>query len=301
MCFVFFFLIQNNESINILIWFNDHLFIYFFTFWFAPSWRCLTKLDQNIAPNHFFNGVVHEQPWSPIVWLLCGYSIVSSFLGGINIFQICLPLSFAIAFVSWFPSSILLDFWKCLIFQNIGCLIKTLLKHCAQTIFQGGSPWATLIPSSMIVVWVLYCVQFFLGMNIFQIYVLLSFAIAFVSRFPSSILLGIKQVFPMDGPQSGSKSHDWAWFSIVWLLCGVLFCVHVFLGMNIFQRPSPFLIVAFVSYFVQFFWHPLLDSYGVSLGFLCDFHHNAKTFLWCFYDISMGFQKGAQGISMGFL
>ena len=52
--------------------------------------------------------------------------------------------------------------------KNIGCLIKTPLKHCTQTIFQGGSPWATLILNSMIVVWVLFCVQFFCGMNIFQ-------------------------------------------------------------------------------------------------------------------------------------
>ena len=94
-CFWFVHLIiQNNESINILIWFNDHIF--FFTFWFAPSWRCLIK---PLHPNNF----------------------------------------------------------------------------------QGGSPWATLIPNSVIVVWVPYCVQLFLGMNIFQMYFLLSFAIAFVS------------------------------------------------------------------------------------------------------------------------
>ena len=47
--------------------------------------------------------------------------------------------------------------------QNIWFLIKTPLKHCTLTIFQGSSPWATLIPNSMIVVWVLYCVQLFLS------------------------------------------------------------------------------------------------------------------------------------------
>ena len=43
--------------------------------------------------------------------------------------------------------------------QNIWCLLKILLNHCTQTIFQGGSPWASLILNSMIVPGILYCVQ----------------------------------------------------------------------------------------------------------------------------------------------
>ena len=34
--------------------------------------------------------------------------------------------------------------------QNIWCLIKTQLKNITQTIFQGGSPWATLIQNSVV-------------------------------------------------------------------------------------------------------------------------------------------------------
>ena len=65
-------------------------------------------------------------------------------------------------FSFYFLSSILLDFSKCLIAQNIGCLIQTPLKNSTQTFFRGGSPWATLIFSSMFVVGVLYSVQLFL-------------------------------------------------------------------------------------------------------------------------------------------
>ena len=58
-------------------------------------------------------------------------------------------------------------FLKCLIFQNSLYLIERSLKHCTPTIFQGSSPWATLIPNSMIVVWVLYCVQLVLSCYFF--------------------------------------------------------------------------------------------------------------------------------------
>ena len=43
--------------------------------------------------------------------------------------------------------------------QNIWCLIKTQLKNITQTIFQGGSPWATLIQNSVVCLRVHYCVQ----------------------------------------------------------------------------------------------------------------------------------------------
>ena len=46
-------------------------------------------------------------------------------------------------------------------FQNIGCLIKTQFKNITQTIFQRGSPWATLILNSIFVVGVHYCAIFF--------------------------------------------------------------------------------------------------------------------------------------------
>ena len=42
--------------------------------------------------------------------------------------------------------------------QNIWHLIKTQLKNIIQTIFQGGSPWATLIHNSVACLRVHYCV-----------------------------------------------------------------------------------------------------------------------------------------------
>ena len=51
----------------------------------------------------------------------------------------------------------------------------------------------------------------------------------------------------------------------------VLYCVHLVFGSK--KNPksfSPFLFlsfaIAFVSYFVEFSWHPLLGFYGVSMG-----------------------------------
>ena len=102
----------------------------------------------------------------------------------------------------------------------------------------------------------------------------------------------------MDLNQSGSKSHDWPWSSIVWLLCGSSFVSSFFLGWKFSKNLSPFLYYSFCLLLCSI----LLASsswfiYGASLGFLWDFHHNSMKFLWCFYGIS----KGVHGISMGFL
>ena len=48
---------------------------------------------------------------------------------------------------------------KCTVSQNMWCLIKTQLKNITATIFQGGSPWATLIHNSVVCLGVHYCVQ----------------------------------------------------------------------------------------------------------------------------------------------
>ena len=59
-----------------------------------------------------------------------------------KIFQNLCLLSFSLplVFLSYFLISILLEFSKCLISQNIGYLLKAPLKNSTQTIFQGGSP-----------------------------------------------------------------------------------------------------------------------------------------------------------------
>ena len=103
-----------------------------------------------------------------------------TFLG--VMFFLLFVLYFAVAFVSQFLC--FMPFWvswNVHFSQNIGCLFKTPLKHCTQTIFQGGSPWAILIPNSVIGLRVLYCVQLFWSDFLKKKNVLLSFAVGFVS------------------------------------------------------------------------------------------------------------------------
>ena len=95
--------------------------------------------------------------------------------------------SFPLAFLSYLLSSILLDVSRCLISQNIGCLVKSLFKNSTQTIFQGGSPWAALIFNSML--WGSSIVSsFFFYVNMFKHFCILSFPSVFLSYFLSSIL-----------------------------------------------------------------------------------------------------------------
>ena len=146
-------------------------------------------------------------------------------------------------------------------------------------------------------------------MNIFQNYCLLSFTIAFVSWCLSSILLGIKQVFQRMDLNQHIKSHDWPWSSTVWLLCGSSFVSSFFLKWHVYKILSPFLYYSLCLLLCStMFSSPGILSL-IDKMLLWDFHgisitvNNSKKFLWCFYDICMGFQKGAHGIariSIGF-
>jgi hypothetical protein len=77
--------------------------------------------------------------------------------------------------------------------QHSKFLIKTPLEHSTQTIFEGSSPWATLIFNSMFVVWVLCCVKLFSWLNIFINCVMCSFSLAFLFYLLSSILLDVSK------------------------------------------------------------------------------------------------------------
>ena len=81
---------------------------------------------------------------------------------------------------------------------------------------------------------------------------------------------------------------------------GPLLCPAFFGDGNVQKTFLLSFTIAFVSYFVQYSWHPLLDLYGACLGFLWGFHHNSMKSLW-HYGVSIGFQKDVHGISMGFL
>ena len=81
---------------------------------------------------------------------------------------------------------------------------------------------------------------------------------------------------------------------------------------NFHSSLHPFLGYRFVSYWVEFSWHHLLDFYGVSMGlpksfyvisivFLWKFCQISKGCLWNFYGIPMGFPRDVYRIPMGFL
>ena len=57
---------------------------------------------------------------------------------------------FSFNYLTTFLVSFIWNSQKCPVSQNIWCLIKIQLKNITQTIFQGGSPWATLIHNSVV-------------------------------------------------------------------------------------------------------------------------------------------------------
>ena len=140
---------------QLISWF-DFIFVcfIFFVIWFVPSWRCLINTLLTHCTHTFFQRIshVHEQPWSPIVWWFFGSSFMSyyvHFFSEVKTFRLCF---FSVPFLLVFVFYFLVPFVG-IFSQNMGCLIKIPLKHyhCTQTIFQGGSPWATRSP----IVWLL--------------------------------------------------------------------------------------------------------------------------------------------------
>ena len=119
---------------------------------------CLIKTQlKNITQTIFQGG----SPWATLIHntvvclegtLLCPAAFLSSW------FLIFSIISFTFSFAKVFSFNYLITFlvsfiWnsqKCPVSQNIWCLIKTQLKNITQTIFQGGSPWATLIHNSVV-------------------------------------------------------------------------------------------------------------------------------------------------------
>ena len=124
---------------------------------FQNIW-CLIKTQLKTSLKQFFKGVVHEQPWYIIVWFVWRVHYCVQLLSWGHDFLIFSIISFTFSFAKVFSFNYLITFlvffiWnsqKCTVSQNIWCLIKTQLKNITQTIFQGGSPWATLIHNSLV-------------------------------------------------------------------------------------------------------------------------------------------------------
>ena len=117
-----------------------------FTFYFLPSLKFSRCLPQKITSRY------------TIVWFVWRVHYCVQLLSWGHDFLIFSIISFTFSFAKVFSFNYLITFlvsfiWnsqKCTVFQNIWCLIKTQLKNITQTIFQGGSPWATLIHNSVV-------------------------------------------------------------------------------------------------------------------------------------------------------
>ena len=124
---------------------------------FQNIW-CLIKTQLNNITQTIFQG---GSPWATLIHnsvvclegtLLCPAAFLRSWFFDFSM------ISFTFSFAKVFSFNYLITFlvsfiWnsqKCPVFQNIWCLIKTQLKNITQTIFQGGSPWATLIHNSVV-------------------------------------------------------------------------------------------------------------------------------------------------------
>ena len=139
--------------------FSFHYFWNLYNIYLSQNIWCLLKILLNHCAQTIFQG---GSPWAS---LILNSMIVPGILYCVQPFSevkhMFFILSFYFSFCFWWLHFILLEIFTIfIIFQNIWCrLKKRVLNHCAQTIFQGGSPWASLILNSMIVPGILYCVQ----------------------------------------------------------------------------------------------------------------------------------------------
>ena len=138
---------------------------------------------------------------------------------------------------------------KCQISQYIWCLIKTQFKNITQTIFQGGSPWATLIHNSMVCLGgTLLCAaaswsDFDMFFQSFPLpfpllakvcsFQLISFLVSFIwnsQKCPISqnIWCLIKTQLKTS-PKQFFKGvvHEQPWYTIVWFVWRVHYCVQL--------------------------------------------------------------------------
>ena len=125
---------------------------------------------------------------------------------------------------------------KCPIPQNIWCLVKTQFKkNSTQTIFQGVSPWATLILNSMFAVVVLYCFKLLSEVKIFKhSFYLFPLLKLFFYLAPSSGNHNQK-LFPKDELQSAKKNPWMTMIFISMFVVWVLYCVQLLIEMFFYK------------------------------------------------------------------
>ena len=126
-------------------------------------------------------------------------------------------ISFTFSFAKVFSFNYLITFlvsfiWnsqKCPVFQNIWCLIKTQLKNITQTIFQGGSPWATLIHNSVVCLeGTLLCPAASWGDD-FLIFSIISFTFSFAKVFSFNYLITFLVSFIWNSQKCPVSQNIW--------------------------------------------------------------------------------------------
>ena len=122
--------------------FTFPLLKFFFTFLFFVhliTWKFEISFHLKLHSDPQYSMVCLRGP------LLCPAASWGDFVSNMSF-----TFSFAKVFSFTFLASFMWTSQKFPISQNIWYLIKTQLKNITQTIFQGGSPWATLIHNSMV-------------------------------------------------------------------------------------------------------------------------------------------------------
>ena len=231
------------------------------------------------------------------------------------IFFSSIPFTFSFAkvfsfnYLVTFLVSFIWNSQKCPISQNIWCLIKTQLKIITQTIFQGGSPWATLIHNSVV------CLEGTLlcpDASWCDFFSSIPFTFSFAKAFFFMVFLWY---------------YYWISMEFLWGFHDVsMIFLEDFYGISegvLWEFYGILMGFPLDSYGISMVF--LLDSYGISIGFLWDFQGISMMFLWYFYgirlllefswdffcgsyaipcyfyDLSMGFLWDSYGISMVFL
>ena len=127
-------------------------------------------------------------------------------------------ISFTCSFAKVFSFNYLITFlvsfiWnsqKCPVSQNIWCLIKTQLKNITQTIFQGVSPWATLIHNSVVCLeGTLLRPAAFLRSWFFLIFSIISFTFSFAKVFSFNYLIPFLVSFIWNSQKCPVSQHIW--------------------------------------------------------------------------------------------
>ena len=101
---------------------------------------------------------------------------------------------------------------KCPVSQNIWHLIKTQLNNITPTIFQGGSPWATLIHNSVVCLRVHYCVLLLPEVMIFWFFSIISFTFSFAKVFSLNYLITFLVSFIWNSQKCPVSQNIWCLF-----------------------------------------------------------------------------------------